>query len=168
MPDSTAEIVARFDATLAEFRALVARIEPARWRTPGVNTPGPRLFPEDEDRPVNVIAHHVAVWLPRHTELMRKRAAGEQVAIDANALNAQDAVEHAGVTPEDVLAELDRNAPPTREFLSGLTEQHLEMTWETRMGPMSLRGGIERVLIGHVDMHRASIEAALGQVNRDV
>lgn len=141
----------------------MVRIEPSRWRTPGVNAPGPRLFPEDEDRPVNVIAHHVAVWLPRHAELMRARAAGEQVAIDANALNAEDAVRHADVTPEEVLAELARNFTVTREFLSGLTEEQLERTWETRVGRMSLRDGIERVLIGHVDGHRASIEAVLVQ-----
>lgn len=162
MPEADA-LVARFDRAVDDFRALVERLDENQWTRGGVNAPGPRIFPEDEDRPVGVIAWHVAAWLPRHTDLMRARLSGEQPMVDANAINAEEASEHAGVGRPEVLERLAAEAPRVHAFIAGIADEELERSWETRVGRMDLRTAIERVLIGHVDMHRASIEATIDQ-----
>ena len=166
MPEADA-LVARLDRAVAGFRDLVERLNDRQWALRGVNTPGPRFFPEDEDRPVGVIAWHVAAWLPRHTDLMRARLTGDQQMLDANAINAEEASAHAGATRSEVLERLAAEAPGARAFIAGVTDEQLDHSWETRVGRMDLRTAIERVLIGHVDMHRASIEASIEQEEGD-
>ena len=162
MPADPVSLVAAYDAAIADFRELVGGIDADDWGRPGVNAPGPRLFPEDEDRPVGVIAHHVPAWLPRHTEMLRARAEGvERPPVDANAINAAEASELAGRSRAEALARLELEAPRSRAFIAGLDAEQLARRFTTRAGEMDLASAVERILIGHVSMHADSIRASL-------
>ena len=122
-----------------------------------------------EGWPVTVAAHHVATSHTGIGGLVQLIANGQPVPpitmemIDAG--NAQHAKEFANVSREETLAALRTEGQAAVEMVRGLTDEQLDRT-----APMAFAGGaewttaevIERVLIGHPQMHGASIEAVIG------
>jgi len=155
----------------AEFEAaqerLIRRLESLtdeQWRRPGRNYPQ-RLNQEDERRTVGVIAHHVAIAAPRLLERIQALAEGrplpplapEAVSRD----NDRHAAEHAGVTREEVLRLLREQRPRIAAALRAIPDHCLDRSGPSPAGPLTVGERIERVLIGHIDAHLGSIEAAL-------
>lgn len=164
MSERAAQLAAEFESEVAAFGALVESLQPDQLSLQAVNTPGPRFMDQDEARPVNVIAYHVASFMPRHTESFRARANGETpTPNDASAINAAEAEEKPDVTSAEALERLAQEAPRTREFIRGLTDEQLDLMVQLPMGEFTVEQLIRMVLIGHLDMHRKSIEATLDQ-----
>lgn len=151
----------------SEQQRLIELIEPLtaqEWTRVGSNYPQ-RMNEEDERRPVGVIAHHVADSAGLILERTLAAAEGRPVppAVDFQAANARHAAEHADASKDEVVALLKSQREEVSGRLRELDDQQLERTTETAAGPMTVAQRIERVLIGHVTMHRGSIEAALRQ-----
>ena len=163
MSERAAALAEEFERQVAEYRRLIESLTPEQLSLRGVNTPGPRFMDEDEGRPVNVIAYHVASFLPRHVASTRGRANGESPPPnDARAINAAEADERQDVTTAEALARMDEEAPKALEFIRGLSDEQLDRTWTIPMGEISAERAILMVLIGHLEAHRRSIEATIG------
>jgi predicted lactoylglutathione lyase len=156
-----AELARRFELAQTGFIALVESLTDEQWRLVGGNFPQ-RLNEEDEGRTVGVIAHHVAVngpWIVDRIEaLLEGRVIGP---VDIGLINAEHAGEHAGATREEVLAVLRGTLPELLERVRAIPDDQLDRSRDTPAGPMSVAQRLERVLIGHVQVHRGSIEAAI-------
>lgn len=152
-----------FEETQRGFIALVESLTDEQWRRPGRNYPQ-RLNGEDEDRPVAVIAHHVAVSGPFILGRIQEMLAGRpRPPADFRALNARHAAEHGGVTREEVLRILRETMPEIAAGIRGIPDPQLDLVRETPAGPLTVAQRIERVLIGHVRMHQGSIQAAVSE-----
>ena len=150
----------------AAFTELVASLSDDDWQRRGANFPQ-RLNDEDEMRSVGAIAHHVAVSERGIVDRLAALATGREVAPVAAATvsagNRRDAEVASALTRDDVVALLRDQEARTLAVLRGLTDEQLTLTTETPAGPMSVADRIERVLIGHLRMHRGSIETTLGR-----
>ena len=167
MSERTARLAAEFEAQVAEFERLLQSLTPAQLQLTALNTPGERFMDADEARPVNVVAYHVASFMPRHLASSRARAAGQTPeAVDPDEINAEEASERADVTVEDAIERLRQEAPPVLEFINGLTDEQLDRSWETSFGPFTLDKAIRMVQIGHLEQHRRAIEATLADAER--
>lgn len=166
MPDTTtarsARLADQFEAAQESFIHLVESLNGEQWRMKGKNTPELRINDEDETRPVGVIAHHVAVngvWT-----MNRIRAVLESEptpVVDFKVINAQHAVEHVDATKEEVLSLLHNNEVRIAKDLRAIPDDKLDIERELPSGPMTVEQRIERVLIGHIKSHQASIEATI-------
>lgn len=156
------EYAARFEAEQQALIDLLEPLTPEQWRRSGANHPQ-RINEEDERRPVGVIAHHVALSAPGILDRLLAVAEGRPAppVADFQAENARHAAEHAAVEKAEVLALLAEQRGRIVAALRGLTEDQLDRATETPAGRMTVSERIERVLIGHVAMHRGSIETAL-------
>lgn len=81
--------------------------------------------------------------------------------VDFGALNRAHAEAHPEPTRDEVLERLRAVREEVGAAIRRLTDQQLEMARETPVGRMTVRDGVERVQIGHVDQHRGSVEAAI-------
>jgi uncharacterized damage-inducible protein DinB len=156
------EYARRFEEEQQRLIELIEPLTDAEWTKVGANYPQ-RMNDEDEQRSVGVIAHHVAVSCEAILDRIVAAAEGRPPApvSDFRASNADHARANAGVGKDEVLKLLRDQTPRVTASLRQLDDQRLERTTETRVGPMTVAQRIERVLIGHVTMHRGSIEAAL-------
>jgi len=162
MSERAAALAAELERQVAKFERLVESLRDDQLHLEGVNTPENRFMDEDEHRPVNVIAYHVASFMPRHLASVRARAAGESPPpTNAGAINAEEARERSGVTRAETLERLRTEAPAAAEFIRGLSDEQLDRTFQTPMGEFTIEKGLSMILIGHVGMHRRSIEATI-------
>ncbi len=155
------EIAAELEAAAGQLARLVESLTEEQWRLPGLNHPSIRMDPEDERRPVNVIAYHTAASIPTLLARVRARAQGEATVPPPPDANEREAEAHAAVTKEEVLEILRREVAAAREALREFPEAGIARTLETRMGPLTVGEMGRRVLVGHIDLHRESIEAAI-------
>ena len=156
-----AELARQFEAAQTGFIALVESLTDQQWRLVGSNFPQ-RLNEEDEGRTVGVIAHHVAVNGPWIVDRIEAILAGRQLApVDIGTINAAHAAEHADVSRDEVLAVLRRTLPEIAGRVRAIPDDQLDQARDTPAGPMSVAQRLERVLIGHVQVHRGSIEATI-------
>jgi hypothetical protein len=156
---------AEFEAAMEEFIHLVESLTDEQWLRVGRNYPQ-RLNDEDEHRTVGVIAHHVATSadgiMGRIQALVDGRPLPPPVGSGAvSNVNAQHAIEHAGVTKGDVLGLLREQQKRIAAVLRTIPDDRIDQSSDTPVGPMSVAQRIERVLIGHLRMHQGSIEAAI-------
>ena len=162
---------AEFEATLTEFIRLVESLTDEQWTRVGRNYPQ-RLNDEDENRPVGVIAHHVAVSAAGMIGRIQALAEGRplppigsstqnQVVQAMSKGNAQHAAEHANVTKEEVLQLLREQQSQIPAALRSILDDRLDQSADTPAGRLSVAQRIERVLIGHIKMHQGSIETAI-------
>ena len=162
---------AEFEAAHSEFVHLIESLTDEQWVRVGQNYPE-RLNDEDENRTVGVIAHHVATsaeWIMgRILALVEGRplppiGSGQpsQAGQAVSSANARHATEHTSVTKEEVLLLLREQQPRIVAALRAIPDDRLDQSSDTPAGPMSVAQRIERVLIGHVQMHQGSIEAAI-------
>jgi hypothetical protein len=166
MPESAADrparLAAQFEAAQEQFIRLVESVSDDQWRLQGRNHPQLRLNDEDEDRPVGVIAHHVAVsgdWIMNRIQAILDDQPTPPV--DFKVINAQHAREHAGTTKEEVLAHLRESGRRIGEAVRAIPDAKLDLERQLPSGVMTLQQRIERVLIGHIQSHQGSIEASL-------
>jgi hypothetical protein len=162
MSERAAALAAELERQAGKFERLVESLTEDQLRLEGVNTPDNRFLDEDEHRPVNVIAYHVASFLPRHLASTRARVAGQPPpAVNPGEINAEEARERVDVTPAETLERLRAEVPPAADFIRGLSDEQLDRTFTTPMGEFTIEKGLSMILIGHIGMHRKSIEATI-------
>ena len=151
-----------FEAAQQAFIRLVASLTDEQWRRMGRNFPA-RLNDEDEERSVGVIAHHVAINTPWIMERIERMLEGRPLPpVDIRALNVQHAAEHAEVTQAEVLRLLREQQAVIAAAVRAIPDDQLDQPRDTPAGPMSVAQRLDRVLIGHIQLHQGSIEAAIG------
>jgi hypothetical protein len=151
----------QFEAAQQGFIRLVESLTDEQWRRVGRNYPQ-RFNEEDEGRPVGVIAHHVAISGPFIIDRIQGMLAGRPLApVDFRIGNARHAEEQAAVTREAVLDVLRTTQPQIAAAMRAIPDSQLDEARDTPAGPMSAAQRLERVLIGHLQSHRGSIEAAI-------
>ena len=152
----------QFEAAQKSFIRLVESLSDAQWRMKGVNTPEARVNDEDETRPVGVIAHHVAKTQP--WIMSRIRAVLEDKPtppVDFKVINAEHAAEHADATKAEVVALLRESQRRITSEVRAIRDELLDKERQFLTGAMTVQQRIERVLIGHMAAHQASIEATI-------
>lgn len=151
----------QFVAVQQGFIELVESLDDERWRRVGKNYPQ-RMNDEDEGRPVGVIAHHVASSQDRLIERIQVTVGGGvPPPVDIRADNARHAAQHGGASRDEVLRILRHNKTAIAEKIRAIPDDKLDITQESAAGPLSVAQRLERVVIGHIAMHRGSIEAAV-------
>jgi len=157
----SALIADQFESAQEAFIQLIESLDEEQWQRVGRNGPQ-RLNDEDEGRTVGVIAHHVAASGPFIMGRIRTVLAGNSMApVDIHAINAAHAVDKAAITRQEVVDLLRATRADLVAEVRAMTDAQLEMTVDSPVGPMSVQQRLERVLIGHLKGHQASIEAAI-------
>jgi len=157
----SAQLAEQFEAAHDAFIRLVESLNEEQWHLAGKNFPQ-RLNDEDEGRPLGVIAHHVATngdWIMQRIQTML--AGGPLAPVNTRAVNSEHARTHADVTKDEVLRLLRASKPRIAEAVRAIPDNQLDVQRETPAGPMSAAQRVERVLIGHMQQHQGSIEAAI-------
>ncbi len=158
----SAGLADQFGAAQESFIDLVESLTDEQWRMRGVNTPKLRQNDEDESRPVGVIAHHVASTQPWiMSRIWAIIEDGPTPPVDFKIINAEHAVEHAGATKAEVLSLLQQNLHRITGEVRAIPDHMLDKERQLPTGVMTVQQRIERVLIGHMNAHQASIEATI-------
>ena len=156
-----AHLAAQYEAAGEKFVRLVESLSDEQWRRVGRNGPE-RINDEDEGRTVGVIAHHVALSgsliMGRIQATLEGRPPPQ---IDIRGMNATHAAEHGDITREEVAVLLRRSGAEIAKAVRAIPDDQLDTALETPFGLMSVKERLERVLVGHVKGHQASIEAAV-------
>jgi hypothetical protein len=158
----SARLADQFEAAQESFIRLVESLTVDHWRMRGKNTPELRMNEEDESRPVGVIAHHVAVnqdWIMNRIQAIVDDKPTPPV--DFKQINAHHANEHAHATRAEVLALLRDSKPRIAKDVRAIRDDQLDKERQLPSGTMTVQQRIERVLIGHMKSHQASIEATI-------
>jgi hypothetical protein len=160
MAERSAALAQQFEQAVAEFASLVEGLTDEQWR---------RRCP-DEERPVGVVARHVAKGIPFEMDVFRVIADGRQPATTTRAalgeMNAADADAWADCDRTETLALLrDYAASAAAEVRTWDDAQFARSGFyvEELSEPWTIEQWIERILIGHVHGHLRSIRAALDQ-----
>jgi len=152
----------QFEAAQESFINLVESLTDEKWRIRGVNTPELRQNDEDESRPVGVIAHHVASTQPWIMGRIRAIIEdGPTPPVDFKIINAEHAIEHADATKAEVLGLLRESQHRITDEVRVIPDHMLDKERQLPTGVMTVQQRIERVLIGHMRAHQASIEATI-------
>ena len=157
----TQALAARFEQVSQDVIATVEHCSDEAWQT---------VCPAEE-RPVAVVAHHIAVGYRTQLDGLRAALAGQPVPAiyqdweRLHAFNAEHAEQYAACTPGEVLDLLRRNGAAVARFIRDLSDEDL-----TRSAPLPLAGNarwtvqrwVERLLIGHAQQHLQSIRLVTG------
>jgi hypothetical protein len=157
----SAQLAEQYEVAHDEFVRLVESLSDDQWHQTGQNFPR-RIDNEDENRPVGVIAHHVATngdYIMQRIQTML--AGGPLAPINQREVNAQHSRAHAKVTKDEVLRLMRASKPRIADAVRSIPDNQLDIQRETPVGPMSAAQRVERVLIGHLKQHQGSIEAAI-------
>jgi len=158
----SAGLAVQFEAAQQEFTRLVSSLSGDQWRLKGKNTPQIRINDEDEDRPIGVIADHVAVsgdWIMARIQAIIDGQPTPPA--DFKDINAKHAVERADATKEEVLDRLRSSGRRIAAALRAIPDDKFDLERQLPSGVMTVQQRIERVLIGHVQSHQGSIEATI-------
>ncbi len=156
----SARLADQFVSAQSSFIELVESLTDEQWRMRGRNAPGLRVNDEDETRPVGVIAHHVASTQPWIMGRIRAIIEdGPTPPVDFKVINAEHAVAHAHATKSEVLAVLRENLRRVAGEVRAIPDRMLDKERQLPSGTMTVQQRLERVLIGHMQAHQASIEA---------
>jgi hypothetical protein len=122
---------------------------------------------ESENRSVGVVLHHVAIAHPVIAEWVTAAARGKDVGVDRgwfDQLNVQHAREQANCTKAETRDLLRRNGAAAARVVRALDDAQLDSsaTIITGRPPLSAQQVTERILIGHVRGHLATIQTAIG------
>jgi len=144
-----------------DFIRFVEGLSDEQWGRVGRNFPE-RLNDEDETRPVGVIAYHIADGERFIMERIQLMMEGKPLnPVNFRIKNAQQAKDQADVSRDEVLAMLRSNEESIVPRVRAIPDSALDVEHQTPVGPATIAQRLERVLIGHMQMHRGSIEAAL-------
>lgn len=154
MPSATgsecaAALAAQLDAAMARLIAVIETVDADRWR----RVPGPGVWSISKD------AEHVAEAAVYHQWIVR-RTVGQQAPSRRPAIERRQL--SSGQSRSEAVALIRERTEEGRALLIGLTDAQLDLpTKPPRAGDERLHATIERVLIGHYDVHRVAIEAKL-------
>jgi len=157
----SAELAEQYEAAHDEFVRLVESLTQDQWALTGKNFPQ-RINDEDEGRQIGVIAYHVATngdWIVQRIQTML--AGGPLAPVNMRDINAEEARTHATVKKDEVLRLLRASRSRIAGAVRAIPDNQLDVQRETPAGPMSAAQRVERVLIGHMNQHKGSIEAAI-------
>jgi hypothetical protein len=157
----SAQLAEQFEAAHDDFIHLIEPLNDEQWHRTGKNFPR-RIDDEDEGRPVGVIAHHVATngdWIMQRIQTML--AGGPLTPVNQRVINSEHAREHADVSKDEVLRLLRASRNRIADAVRAIPDHQLDVERDTPAGPMSAAQRVERVLIGHMQQHQGSIEAAV-------
>ncbi|HYT12504.1 MAG TPA: DinB family protein [Candidatus Nitrosopolaris sp.] len=158
----SAALANQFEAAQKSFIRLVESLSEEQWWFQGVNTPGIRLNDEDETRRVGVIAHHVASTQPWIMGRIRAILEDKPTPpVDFKVINSEHAAEHIDATKAEVLDLLRENLQRIASEVRSIPDPLLDKERHFPTGTMTVEQRIERVLIGHMAAHQASIEATI-------
>ncbi len=158
----SARVADQFETAQESFITLVESLTTEQWSMRGKNSPQARINDEDESRPVGVIAHHVAEtqdWIMNRIKAILEDKPTPPV--DFKQINATHAVEHAHATRAEVLASLRDSVRRIGSDIRAIPDEQLDKERQLPSGTMTVQQRIERVLIGHMVSHQASIEATI-------
>jgi hypothetical protein len=176
------QLAALLEAASDELAGLISGMSAEEWQAAGRPAPDTPDWSvgEVEKRPAGCIAYHIAsvIGAP-HTFLVKAAAEGETLDLvrswtvdNVAEWNAGVAEAHADVQPPEVLDLLDANTKAAAEIVRGLTPEQLEreIAPEDQQALVAWCGGartvdelIQRMLIGHIGLHRSSLRAMLGR-----
>ena len=159
MAKSGAELAQDLNASASEFADLIRGLNDEQWNR----------TTDAEGWSVGTVAHHVAQSLEvtfGMTDLMLSNSVPPVTFDDINAANAAHAEEHAHPDQAETVAMLEKAAPAIAEGMAALDDASLDHAATIPAfgdEPMTVRAWIENVVIGHIGMHKPSIEAATNQ-----
>ncbi len=158
----SARLATEFASAQQDFIRLIESLTDEQWRMNGVNAPGPRVSDEDETRMVSVIAHHVASTQPWIMGRIRAILDDKPTPpVDFKIINTEHAIEHGDATKAEVLDLLRANLRLITSEVRAIPDELLDKERLLPSGVMTVQQRIERVLIGHMKAHQASIEATV-------
>lgn len=158
MSERAQTLAARFDQANNDLIVVLEGCTAEQWRMPCV----------DEERPIGVVAHHVAGAHRAVANWIRALVAGEPLPglthDDIDALNARQAARHTDPTQDETIQFVRTAGAEASAFVAGLTDEQL-----ARSGSMPLWGEqpltadqvIRHVLIAHITGHLKSIQRTL-------
>lgn len=123
----------------------------------------------DEEWPVRVTAHHIAVSHEPVAALALTIAEGQPLPKLTLEMfhegNAKHAAEHATVSKDVIIEKLKDSGAKAREIVRALSDEALDSSSYFTLfeGDVTAEGIIENILIGHVTGHTQSIKAAVGK-----
>ena len=157
MTDRVEDLASRFEQANEELIATVEGCGDDQWsRTCG-----------SDERPVGVLADHVANGHVLLAKWVQSIAAGQPMSVSMDAIheaNARHATERANVTKSDVIDALRANGQEAAEIIRGLNADDIE-----RPVPIAAMGGQEKtaaemaemLLIGHLQSHGNLIRSTI-------
>lgn len=147
--ERAAELADRLDQAASKLIALIESIEPGQWDA--VPTPGVWSIGKDAEHVSEAGAYHQ--WIVRLT--VGEKVASQRPVIERRSLTTE-------LAPNKASELLRQRTDIGLGLLARLTDDQLDLpTRPPRAGSERLGTTIERVLIGHYDVHRIAIEAKL-------
>jgi hypothetical protein len=122
---------------------------------------------EDENRPVGVVAHHIAIGCAVHADMARRIADGKAVSmttLDVDGLarfNATHAADNPDPDQAGTIAFLQANASALAEVARSLSGDQLDRSGDVYGSHPTTEEFLQRIGIGHGDWHIDSIKATL-------
>lgn len=159
MSQRVQELVQRFNAANAQ---MISYIE-------GCSEADLDRVTEGEGWSVRVAAHHIAASHEPVAGLVQLIANGQPLpplTMDMfHQMNAQHATEHATVSKQAILDDLQSGGAKASAAISGLNDEGLDRSGLITAfnAEMSAQGAIENILIWHISHHLESIKAAVGK-----
>jgi hypothetical protein len=154
MPTRAETLVAQFEAATNEAVETIQGCPDTTWKA---TTP-------NDGRTVGVVAHHIATGDVPISGLVQAIANAQpmppltpEMLNQGNALHAQ---QFANVTQAETVQLLQQNSAIAASAVRGLTDEQLDRTAEFFGSQWTAQQAIERILIGHIHDHLASIRAA--------
>lgn len=153
------QLTARFCQLNDEVMAFVMPLTDEQWDT----------ICSDDERPVGIVAHHIATAHSAITDWLVTLANGKPLPpltmemLDA--VNDEHAQRHAGVSKAETLDLLRRNGDAAAETLSGFTDEQLgqmDMVWLLGGATLTTAQLADAMLLGHADEHLQAMRVALG------
>jgi DinB superfamily len=145
--ERAATLAARLGQAAAALIAVIADVEPDRWRY--VPAPGAWAIGKDAEHVIEAAGYHQ--WIVRRTigqKVSSRRPVLERTQLTTN------------LSPQEALEQLRRRTDEGAGLILGLTDEQLDLpTRPPRARSQRLAETIELVLIGHYDGHRGDIEA---------
>jgi uncharacterized protein (TIGR03083 family) len=150
MSERARALADRFEQANRELIATVEGLSDAQWKAKTAS----------EGWSVGVVAHHVAGGHMGISGAVQKIANGESFQLpNFDKMNAEHAIQFANTTKAETLALLRQNAAAAAAIVRGLGDAQLDRVGGS-LG-MSAAQAIERILIGHVHDHHASIKKTI-------
>jgi hypothetical protein len=144
--DRAAELAAELEEAAAALVAVVAQIEPDRWRR--VVRPGVWAIGKDAEHVLEATAYHE--WIIRLT--IGDKVSPRRPVLERSRLTSK-------LSPQEVMSLLQTRSSAGAALIRTLTVEQLALpTKPPRAGAASLAATIQRVMIGHYETHRAEIE----------
>ncbi|MGH2688440.1 MAG: hypothetical protein ACRDKW_06495 [Actinomycetota bacterium] len=163
-----AALAATVREAAAGWMRELATLTPEQWRMRAVNAPDfVREEDEDENRPVGVIVHHLAVALGLHRDMARQIAGGEPTWMptwDAPGLaeyNARHASENPDPDQAETLGLLAEASEALAAACARFTDAELDLTGPAYGRDMTTEAFVRKVAVGHGHWHLSSIRATV-------